>query len=75
MSEPTTRLKRFIQDQEEAVQLARETTIGSDPLRVDAINVALSLARTNGEVSNVQTTMAQLLADAKIAEAYLKAGS
>jgi hypothetical protein len=71
MTEPT-RLKKFIQDQEEAVQLARETTDGSDPLRVDAINAALSLARTNAEVSSTQTTMAQLIADAKLAESYLK---
>lgn len=73
MSVEPTRLKRFIQDQEEAVQIARETVDGSDPVRVDALNAALSLARTNAEVSNAQTTMAQLIGDAMMAEAYLKA--
>lgn len=71
MTEPT-RLKRFLSDQEEAVQLARETADGSVPVRVDSINVALSLARSNAEVSNEPTTMAELLTNAKMAEAYLK---
>ena len=72
MSDETTRLKRFLTDQEEAVQLARSTPDGSNPLRIDAVNVALSLAHTNAVACDQSTTMAKLLADARAAEQFLK---
>jgi hypothetical protein len=66
-----TRLKRFVQDQEEAVQLARSTPEGSDSVRVDAINVALSLAHCNAEPGTTVTT-AELIECAKAIERYLR---
>lgn len=71
MADEPRRLKRFISDQEEAVQLARETTDGSDPLRIDAVNVALSLAHSNAVACDRETTMAELLANAKMAQRFL----
>lgn len=71
MADESTRLKRFITDQEEAVQLARSTPEGSDPLRVDSINVALSLANTNAHACDHVTTMDELLANARKAERFL----
>jgi hypothetical protein len=66
-----TRLKRFVQDQEEAVQLARSTPEGSDSVRVDAINVALSLAHCNAE-PGVTVTVSELIESAKAVEKYLR---
>lgn len=71
MADEPTRLKRFIADQEEAVQLARSTPDGSNPLRIDAVNVALSLAHTNAVGGDKVTTMAELLTDARAAERFL----
>lgn len=72
MSDEATRLKRFLTDQEEAVQLARSTPEGSNPLKVDAVNVALSLAHSNAVACDRPTTMAELLANAAEAERFLK---
>lgn len=66
-----TRLKKFIADQEEAVQLARSTTDGSNPIKVDALNGALSLAHCNSE-PGVTLTVESLLKDARAIEQYLK---
>lgn len=71
MAEESTRLKRFIADQEEAVQLARSTPEGSNPLRIDAVNVALSLAHSNAVAADKETTMAELLKNAREAERFL----
>lgn len=72
MSEP--RLSKFLADQELAVQVARGQM--GTPLdynvRIDAINVALSLA--NSARSDEPKTMRALLADAKLAENYLRGG-
>ena len=67
-----TRLKRFIADQEEAVQLARSTPEGSNPVRIDAINVALSLAHCNAE-EGVFVSVERLIKDAREIEKFLKA--
>jgi hypothetical protein len=67
-----TRLKKFIADQEEAVQLARSTPDGSNPVRIDAINVCLSLAHCNAE-DGIFVSIDALLKDAAKVEAYLKA--
>jgi hypothetical protein len=66
------RLKKFIADQEDAVTLARSMPDGSNPVRIDALNVALSLAHTNARANDNVVSMAELLKDAAIAEAYLK---
>ena len=71
MSEQT-RLKKFLADQEEAVQLARSTPDGSDATRIDALNVALSLAHCNAE-PGVSITVGELLKDARAVEQYLRA--
>lgn len=72
MTEEVTRLKKFLTDQEESVQLARSTADGSDSLRVDAINAALSLAHTNAVAANRETTMKELLSHAREAAKFLK---
>ena len=72
MTEENTRLKKLISDQEEAVQIARETLNGGDPLRIDAVNVALSLAHSNAVGGDRHTSMTELLRDAAAAEKYLK---
>jgi hypothetical protein len=72
MADDGARLKKFITDQEDAVTLARSMPDGSNPLRIDALNVALSLAHTNARVNENIVSMTQLLKDAAIAEAYLK---
>ncbi len=74
MADESTRLKKFLADQEEAVQLARTMPDRSDPRRVDAINVALSLAHCNADACGEKTTMAELLANAKAAERFLSGG-
>jgi len=72
MADESTRLKKFIADQEDAVSLARSMPEGSNALRIDAMNVALSLAHSNAIAADQVVTMAQLLKDATAAEAYLK---
>lgn len=72
MAEDGARLKKFISDQEEAVTLARSMPDGSNSVRIDAMNVALSLAHSNAVAADHVVTMAQLLKDAAAAEAYLK---
>lgn len=67
-----TRLKKFIADQEEAVSLARSTPEGSNPVRIDSLNAALSLACTNAANCQQVTSMADILKDAAAAEKYLK---
>lgn len=67
-----TRLKKFIADQEEAVEIARGTVNGGDPLRIDAVNVALHLAHSNAIGANKETSMADLLKDALVAEKFLR---
>lgn len=71
MADDGTRLKKFIADQEDAVTLARSMPDGSNSLRIDAINVALSLAHSNAVAADAVTTMAELLKNATAAEAYL----
>lgn len=71
MADDGTRLKKFIADQEDAVALARSMPEGGNPLRIDAMNVALSLAHSNAVAADAVTTMAKLLKDAAAAEAYL----
>lgn len=71
MSDGPTRLKRFIADQEEAVQLARSMQDGSNPQRIDAVNVALSLAHSNAVGGDKVTTMTELLSDARQALRFL----
>lgn len=71
MSEESTRLKRFIRDQEEAVQLARTTPEASNQIKVDALNGALSLAHSNAH-EGVSISVEQLLKDAAAIERYLK---
>ncbi len=66
-----TRLKKFLTDQEEAVQLARSTPDGANPVKVDALNGALSLAHCNAEPGTF-LSVAQLLKDAQLIEAFLK---
>lgn len=75
MSDDGARLKKFVSDQEEAVTIARSMPDGSNPLRIDAINVALSLAHTNTRANENTVSMAQLLKDAALAEVYLKGQS
>lgn len=70
MSEPG--LKKFLTDQEQAVQLARETPEGADSIKVDAINVALSLAYSNAIGGNCVITIAELLKAADEAEKWLR---
>lgn len=70
MSEPG--LKKFLRDQEEAVQLARETVEGADAFRIEAINTALALANINSHQVDFITSMTKLLADADVAEKWLK---
>lgn len=72
MTEENTRLKKFIADQEEAVTLARSTPDGSNPVRIDSLNVALSLAHSNAIAGQHITSMADILKDAQAAEKYLK---
>jgi len=72
MADDGARLKKFIADQEEAVSIARGLPDGSNPLRIDALNVALSLAHTNARANDNVVSMAQLLKDAVAAEEYLK---
>ncbi|HEU4636891.1 MAG TPA: hypothetical protein VFS41_11970 [Edaphobacter sp.] len=71
MSDEPTRLKRFIADQEEAVQLALSMPDGSNPQRIDAVNVALSLAHSNAVGGDKVTTMAELLSNARQALRFL----
>ena len=71
MAEESTRLKKFLADQEEAVQLARSTPEGSDAARVDSVNVALSLAHANAQAADHVTTITELLANARAAHRYL----
>ena len=68
MSDDGARLKKFIADQEDAVTLARSMPDGSNPLRIDALNVALSLAHTNARANDNVVSMAELLKDAAKAE-------
>lgn len=75
MSSDGTRLKRFLTDQEEAVQLARAMPEGSCPSKIDAINAALSLAHTNAQSASKVTTMAEIIKDAVAAEKYLSGTS
>jgi hypothetical protein len=67
-----TRLDKFITDQEAAVQLARELPdVPSEySIRVDAMNAALSLANSMSDERTA--SMADVVKDAKLAEAYLK---
>lgn len=71
MSEET-RLKRFIADQEEAVQLARATPSATDPIRMDALNTALSLAHCNQEPGQT-VSVDSLIRDARQIERFLRA--
>jgi len=63
-----TRLQKFVEDQEAAVAIAREAS--HMPLdyniRVDALNAALALA-VGGE-----TTMRDVVRDARVVEKYLR---
>lgn len=70
-----TRLEKFIADQEAAVQIARDMDEAPTPygVRVDAMNAALALANYMQDVHTVG--MADVIRDAKIAEAYLKGES
>jgi hypothetical protein len=68
-----TRLKKFLADQEESVQLARSTPDTSNPIRVDAVNAALSLIHSNAEPGAV-VSVEKLINDARLIEAFLKAG-
>ena len=70
MAEPG--LKKFLKDQEEAVQLARDTAEGADQFRVEAVNIALSLAHVNALACDQTQNMKALLADADVAEKWLK---
>jgi len=72
MADDGARLKKFVADQEDAVALARSMPDGSNPVRIDALNVALSLAHTNARANDNVVSMTELLKDAAIAEAYLK---
>lgn len=65
-------LKKFIRDQEEAVQLARETVDSSDTIKLDAVNIALSLAHVNAVACDQTQNITTLLADADIAEKWLR---
>jgi len=64
------RLTKFISDQEAAVEVARSVSGEPAPynIRADAINAALSLV---GCYSG-DPDMARVIADARVAEAYLK---
>ncbi len=72
MDEESTRLKKFLSDQEEAVQLARSVPDGSNSLRLDAVNVALSLAHSNAAACEKVTSMSELLRDAEAAAKFLR---
>jgi len=72
MADDSTRLKKFLTDQEEAVALARSTPDGSNSVRIDAMNVALSLAHSNAIAADKIVTMAELLKNAAAAEQYLR---
>jgi len=74
MAEESTRLKKFIADQEEAVSIARGLPDGSSPVRIDALNVALSLAHSNALASGGVTSMAEVMKDAVKVEKYLRGG-
>lgn len=71
MADDGARIKKFIADQEDAVTLARSLPDGSNSLRFDAMNVALSLAHSNAVATNTVTTMTELLKNAAAAEVYL----
>jgi hypothetical protein len=74
MAEENTRLKKFLADQEEAVSIARGLPDGSSPVRIDALNVALSLAHCNALASGGTTSMTEIMKDAAKVEKYLKGG-
>jgi hypothetical protein len=67
-----TGLKKFIQNQEEAVQLARETQPGPDDFKCEAMNIALAMASINSRDGQEGTTMAELIKNADEALKWLK---
>jgi hypothetical protein len=75
LAENGARLKKFLTDQEEAVQLARAMPYGSNALRIDAVNVALSLAHSNAVACDKVTTMTELIKNAAAAEKFLSGES
>jgi hypothetical protein len=75
LAEESARLKKFLSDQEEAVQLARTMPDGSNCLRLDAVNVALSLAYSNAAACEKVTSMSELLRDAEAAAKFLRGES
>ena len=65
-------LKKFIKDQEEAVQLARDTQPGQDDFKCEAMNISIALASINSRDGDSGTTMAELIKNADEALKWLK---